>query len=126
MSIAKDKDPSIRIKMHQTFFLCSPLFTLYLLSRCDLFDITSFSLISLMASLDILHSNPLNVKNKITKIEHKKIFCGSSTQSKILGSGTTALVISNEKMVLKLVRIFNTASFLNHFELQKFIKRTYI
>ena len=60
------------------------------------------------------------------KIEHKKIFCGSSTQSKILGSGTTALVISNEKMVLKLVRIFNTASFLNHFELQKFIKRTYI
>ena len=60
------------------FFLCSPLFALYLLSRCDLFDITSFSLISLMASLDILHSNPLNVKNKITKIEHKKIFCGPS------------------------------------------------
>ena len=27
-------------------------------------------------------------------------------------------------MVLKLVRIFNTASFLNNFELQKFIKRT--
>ena len=31
-----------------------------------------------MASLDILCSNPLNLKNKITKIEHKKIFCGSS------------------------------------------------
>ena len=31
-----------------------------------------------MASLDILYSNPLNLKNKITKIEHKKIFCGPS------------------------------------------------
>ena len=28
-----------------------------------------------MASLDILYSNPLNLKNKITKIEHKKILC---------------------------------------------------
>ena len=31
-----------------------------------------------MASLDILCSNPLNLKNKTTKIEHKKIFCGLS------------------------------------------------
>ena len=31
-----------------------------------------------MASLDILCSNHLNLKNKITKIEHKKIFCGPS------------------------------------------------
>ena len=31
-----------------------------------------------MASLDILCSNPLNLKNKITKIEHKKISCGPS------------------------------------------------
>ena len=31
-----------------------------------------------MASLDILCSNPLNLKNKITKIGHKKIFCGPS------------------------------------------------
>ena len=31
-----------------------------------------------MASLNILYSNPLNLKNKITKIEHKKIFCGPS------------------------------------------------
>ena len=31
-----------------------------------------------MASLDFLCSNPLNLKNKITKIEHKKIFCGPS------------------------------------------------
>ena len=29
-----------------------------------------------MASLDILYSNPLNLKSKITKIEHKKIFGG--------------------------------------------------
>ena len=28
-----------------------------------------------MAKLDILCSNLLNLKNKITKIEHKKIFC---------------------------------------------------
>ena len=31
-----------------------------------------------MASLDILCPNPLNIKNKITKIEHKKIFRDSS------------------------------------------------
>ena len=31
-----------------------------------------------MASLDISCSNPLNVENKITKIEHKKIFWDSS------------------------------------------------
>ena len=31
-----------------------------------------------MASLDILCSNPLKLKNKVTKIEHKKIFCGLS------------------------------------------------
>ena len=34
-----------------------------------------------MASLDILRFNPFNLKNKIMKIEHKKIFRG---QSKIL------------------------------------------
>ena len=28
-----------------------------------------------MASLNILCSNPLNLKKEITKIEHKKIFC---------------------------------------------------
>ena len=31
-----------------------------------------------MASLDVVCSNPLNLKNKITKIAHKKIFCGPS------------------------------------------------
>ena len=31
-----------------------------------------------MASLDILCFNPFNLKNKIMKIEHKKIFRGSS------------------------------------------------
>ena len=31
-----------------------------------------------MASLDILCSNPLSLKNKITKLEHKKMFCGPS------------------------------------------------
>ena len=32
-----------------------------------------------MASLDILCFNPFNLKNKIMKIEHKKIFRGLST-----------------------------------------------
>ena len=31
-----------------------------------------------MASLDILYFNPFNLKNKIMKIEHKKIFRGPS------------------------------------------------
>ena len=31
-----------------------------------------------MGSLDILCFNPLNLKNKITKIKHEKIFCGPS------------------------------------------------
>ena len=31
-----------------------------------------------MASLDILFFNPFNLKNKIMKIEHKKIFRGPS------------------------------------------------
>ena len=31
-----------------------------------------------MASLDILCFNPFNLKNKIMKIEHKKIFCDPS------------------------------------------------
>ena len=31
-----------------------------------------------MASLDILCFNPFNIENKIMKIEHKKIFRGSS------------------------------------------------
>ena len=31
-----------------------------------------------MASLNILCSNPLKLKNEITKVEHKKIICGPS------------------------------------------------
>ena len=31
-----------------------------------------------MASLDILCFNPFNLKNKIMKIEHTRIFCGPS------------------------------------------------
>ena len=45
---------------------------------CDLFNMCSLSWISLMASLGILCSNPLSWKNEITKIEHKRIFCGLS------------------------------------------------
>ena len=56
-------------------FLFLPLFTLYLLSRCDLFNMSCLSQISFMAILDILCSNLFNLKHNITKIEHKKIFC---------------------------------------------------
>ena len=37
-----------------------------------------------MAGLDILCFNPFNLKNKIMKIEHKKIFCGPSKILKII------------------------------------------
>ena len=57
MSNAKDKAPSIRVKMYQTFF---------------------FYFYNYLHYLDSLCSNLLNLKNKITKIEHKKIFCGTS------------------------------------------------
>ena len=36
-----------------------------------------------MVSLEILRSDPVNIKNKITKIEQKKIFCGPSKTLKI-------------------------------------------
>ena len=67
------------------FSLLLPLFALYLLSRSDLFNMSSLSSISLISSLDILCCNPLKLKNEITKIEHiwnrKKIF---GSPSKIL------------------------------------------
>ena len=89
-SIAKDKDPSSRVKMHlKKFFWFLPPFTLYLLRGCDLFNMSYFSLISLIASSDIslclstLNKEIIdhfNLKIKITKGEHKKIFwsCGPS------------------------------------------------
>ena len=42
MSIAKDKDPSFRVKMHENIFLLLflPVFALYLLSGCDLFNMS--------------------------------------------------------------------------------------
>ena len=58
--------------------------TIYLIpvekmSGCNLFNMPCLSLNLLMASLYILCTNSLNLKNKITNIEHKKIFCGPST-----------------------------------------------
>ena len=64
--------------MHEAFFKFLPLFALYVLSRCDLFNMSCLSLISLMGSLDILCFNSFNLKNKIVKIERKKIFGGPS------------------------------------------------
>ena len=64
--IAKDKDPSIRVKMHQTYFYFLLLFALFL-SECDLFYMSCLSQISLMASLNILNSIPLNSKKEKKK-----------------------------------------------------------
>ena len=75
MSIAKGKDPSIRSKCIKHFLLFLPLSVLYLLKGRDLFDMSCLSENSLMTSLDILSSKPLNLKNETTKIEHKKVFC---------------------------------------------------
>ena len=54
VSIAKNKNPTIRVKMHQAFFIFTT----------------------------ILCFNPFNLKNKIMKIEQKKIFRGPSKISK--------------------------------------------
>ena len=43
VSIAKNKDPSSRVKMHQTFFLLLALFVLYLLNGCDSFNMSCLS-----------------------------------------------------------------------------------
>ena len=64
VSIAKGKDPNTRVKMHQTFLFYFYRYLPYIYW--------------VVASLDILCSNSLNLKNKITKIEHKKIFCNPS------------------------------------------------
>ena len=64
VSIAKNKDPSIRVKMHQTLFLFLPLFVLHLMGGCDLFHMSCLPEISLMVSLDILRFNPFNLKKK--------------------------------------------------------------
>ena len=65
-----------------SLFLFLPLFALHLLSGSDLFNMSCLSWISLATKLDILCSNLLNLKNKITKIEHNKIFCGPSKMLK--------------------------------------------
>ena len=40
VSITKAKDPSIRVKMYHTFYLFLSLFALYLVSGCDLFNMS--------------------------------------------------------------------------------------
>ena len=64
--------------MCENFFFFLPLFVLYLLNGCDLFNMSCFSQISLIATLNILCSNNLSLKYEITKIEHKKILYGPS------------------------------------------------
>ena len=49
------------------------------MSGCNLFNMSCLSLNLLMASLDTLCTNPLNLKNKNYEYRNKKIFCGPST-----------------------------------------------
>ena len=55
------------------FFLFLPVFPLYMLSERNLFNMPCLSYISLKASLDILYSNLLNLKNEIMKIGRRNI-----------------------------------------------------
>ena len=41
--VAKNEDPSTRVKMHETLFLFLPLFSLYLLNGCNLFYMSCLS-----------------------------------------------------------------------------------
>ena len=59
--------------MHQTLFLFLPLLALYLLSGCDLFNMSFLNLLEGKVWI-ICTATPLTLKNKITKIELKKIF----------------------------------------------------
>ena len=78
VSIAKNKDPSISVKIHQTFYNAICLISAEWMSGFDLFNMSCLSSIFLMDIFDVLYYNSLNLKNRITKIEHKKIFCGPS------------------------------------------------
>ena len=61
---------------HISVFLL--VFALCMLNKCDLFNFFVSLKPSWMGSLDMLCYNLLNLKNKITKIKHKKIFDGPS------------------------------------------------
>ena len=74
----RTKTLTSRSKFIRQFYLFLPLLALYLLSGCDLFNMWCLSSIHLVASLDILCFKSFNLKNKIMKIEHKKIFCEPS------------------------------------------------
>ena len=85
LSVTKGKDPSIRVKMHQTFFCFYNSFwyicwvgVIHL--TCLVFFV--FFKSPWCSSLNNLCSNTLNLKNKIAKIGHKKIFCGISKSLK--------------------------------------------
>ena len=68
-SMAKGKDPSSSVRsIKKKFFLISTSISLMIY----------FSYISLIASWDILCSDHLNLKIKITIGEHKKIICDPS------------------------------------------------
>ena len=79
-TIAKDKDPSSRVKMHQFFFFWGGVYH-HFMYTCwvDVISLTCLTFkISLIASLDILFSDSFILQIKITKGEHKNIFCGPS------------------------------------------------
>ena len=78
VSIAKNKDPSISVKIDQTFYNAICLISAEWMSGFDLFNMSFLSSVFLMDILDILYYNSLNLKNRITKIEQniRKYFWG--------------------------------------------------
>ena len=93
--------------------------------------------LKLTASLDILCCNPLNLKNKITKIQHKKIFCGPSKKVACLmfrKRGFKLSLINSFTILLKASKMQYNADFSLYFKIilyliyqkwQKYLKQKF-
>ena len=79
-----------------------------------------------MASLDILCSNPLKLKNEIIKIEHEKIFCGPLKILKNLSwpinicpkyfMTPTKILRCSRTTILDFIKMFRNSTILQHFD----------
>ena len=76
-----------------------------------------------MASLDILCSNPLKLKNEITKIEHKKTFCDPS---KILKNFSWPVNICLKYFTTSTKILWTPLNILNIWSLKHVLDNTYM
>ena len=74
--LLRTKTLALGSKCIKHFILFLPLFALYLLSGCELFNMSFLNILDGQFWYFVLQSPEF--KNKITKIEHWKIFCGPS------------------------------------------------